>query len=605
MAALLIIVASSFGFGTALIAMLRLRIERLFLHCFFAIAAGMGMWMYLLLTLGYLRLFKPWILIGIAIAATAAVSILFLRRRELKGLLSPVRGMSWWGFVYAAVIFFMLFMTLAASFAPVTGGIRNDEICLHLSIVRQWLFHGSLAVLPDAISYQAGNAHLLFLLPAALGSPAGQRLMTWMCFVLCLWAVFIISRFFLDKNNALLASLIAAINPLIFRGAGLAFVDMQSSLFALAPVVAIFQYQRRRHYGWLVLCGLFLGAGVGIKPTNYIYAASFCVVSLTVALLRRTSWKELAVSVACIILLGGALSLHWPVRNMILSGSPVFPPPLALYKNGDLKPLRGGPAPFTYLEIKGYYEYVMSRYGDYRQSIVNGARFPWDITMNPGRFQIGDSIGTLFLCLFPFVFFFLPLGRIRWFLLSMALGSAVVLYFLVLPEARYYIGVFMLLCPLLAATARELDKNTITRGAVKAIIIVNCIFSLMVSIRIVGPSVQAAFDRTAAERMKRENIPFYEAFEYLRKNNITDVMVASAPQNLYYLPPRTQFHVDGSLMTHMSTMHGRYVLDIDLSQTLERKLSAASGDYAISLHSLPQNTILVFQGPDARILRLQ
>jgi hypothetical protein len=408
MISLVVTVTSSLGLGMALFILLRLQPQRLVHYFFSAVAAGLGVWIYLTLALGYAQLWRPGALIGIAAGASlASILVVFLQRENFRLPGSPLRGVNGWGRVYGAVVIFICCATCIASFAPVTGGIRNDEICLHLSVVRWWLGRGCLPVPHEAISYQAGNAHLLFLLPAAMGSAAGQRLVTWLCFILSLWAIWTISRWFLDKNRSLLAVLMAAINPLIFRTAGTAFVDLQSSLFVLLPVVMLLEYRRGRQGGWLVLCGLFLGAGVGIKPTNYVYAAVFCGLSLCAALIRRATLKELSAAFICIALLGAPLCLHWPVRTLVLTGSPVFPPPLVLYKNGDLKPLNGKPPPFSYNEVKGYYDYVMSRYGDYKRGLVNFSKLPWDITMNPSRFQIGDSIGTVFLSLFPFLLCFL------------------------------------------------------------------------------------------------------------------------------------------------------------------------------------------------------
>jgi hypothetical protein len=103
--------------------------------------------------------------------------------------------------------------------------------------------------------------------------------------------------------------------------------------------------------------------------------------------------------------------------------------------------------------------------------------------------------------------------------------------------------------------------------------------------------------------MKRESIPFYEAFEYIRKSAITDVVVASAPQNLYYLPPNTCYRVDDSLKLRLRSLHDVYVLDFDRSQTLERSPATMTGDYALMLHDLPARVRIVFQGPDARVIR--
>ncbi len=606
MLAAIVIFCSSLTFGTIALALLRLRTDRSFTGCVPAVCTGLCIWMQLLFVFGHAGLFKPWLLCGIAFAAALAAPFIVSEPRERLGdILSRVRALTPGQRGYAIVVGSVLLMTFIACFAPVTGGIRNDEICLHLSVVRQWLAAGRISVPAEAISHQAGNAHLLFLLAGAIGGPAGQRLVSWLCFVACLGAIYAISRSVLDKKYSLLATAITAINPLVFRGASVAFVDIQSALFIVMPVLAVQCYRRNRQAGWLILCALFLGTGAGVKPTNIVYAAAFCAASLICYAARRIAVKELLPAAAIVVILGGVFAAPWPIRLLALSGSPVFPPPLALYKNGDLKPLRGGPAPFTYSTVKGYYDYVKSRYGDYRPTLINFLRFPWDLTMNPARFQIGDSIGTVYLCLFPCALLILPIPRLIWLLLLSAMGSAVPLYFFVAPEARYYIGALLLLSPVLAYTARRLENRLIFRIALRAIIIVNCIFSLMVAIRVTGPSIKAAVDPAAAQRMKRAAIPFYEAFEFIRQNRIADIAVLYAPQNLYYLPGPTRYHADGSLLSKLQTLHGTYLLDMDYSQILERNRSLMSGTYGVDPRLLPPGASLIFRGPDARIYRFE
>jgi hypothetical protein len=605
MLALIVILCSSLTFGSVLLAVLRLRIDRPFLRYVLAVSSGLCLWMYVLFALGHLGLCWPWLLCGIGFSAALVVFVVLMVRPDLlREIRAWVRAFSSGGWLYVTTICLVIVVTFIASFAPVTGGIRNDEICLHLSIVREWLSTGYIHTLPDAISYQAGNAHLLLLLAGAIGGATGQRLVSWLCFVLCLGVIYVISRTFLNKKYSLLAAMIAAINPLVYRGASVAFVDVPSSLFVLLPIATLLCYRRDRRVGWLVLCSLFLGAGAGIKPTNIVYDAAFCLASLCYALAKRVKLKELLSAAVIIAALGGACAAPWPIRLMVLTGSPVFPPPLVLYKNGGLKPLRGGTAPFTYSTVKGYYDYVKSRYGEYRRTPGNFIVFPWEITMNPGRFQIGDSIGTLFLCLLPCILFICPFPLIVGFLLLMAIGAAVPLYFVVAPEARYYIGGYMALCPVLAYTARRLEKRNSIRAAVRAVIILNCVYSLMVLGRVAGSSMIAAVNCNTAERMKKAHIPFYEAFEFIRQNRITDIMVFHTPQNLYYLPQVTRYHTDESLMSKIQTMHGIYIFDMDYSQVLERNFSLMRGDFTLSPRTLPASAVLIFTGPDARIYRL-
>ncbi|MCU0608239.1 MAG: glycosyltransferase family 39 protein [Chitinispirillaceae bacterium] len=601
MTALLVIALSSYALGSWLLGLLKIQAASAAESLLFRIGAGLALWSLLLFVLGEFGLFYSPLLIVLSVII--ALPAPFLLYREFRRCPVSRPAFSLTSKICLVAIGTILSLTFLACFAPVVGGIANDALCTHLSIPGEWLRHHGIVELPFSTSYMAGNAHLHFLLASCFDPQSGPCLLSWLSFVLCLAAVWILSRQFLGHDHALLAVLITAVNPLVFRGAHIAFVDLQSALFIMLPICALVSYKKEKKWQWLVLSGLFMGVGCGIKATNIIYSAVIIVAGV-VAMFLRTRRAGETVRAALLLCAATAIfALPWPVRDLLYTGSPTFPPPLALYHAGKLAPLLGGPAPYSYAEIKGFYDYCLSRYGDYKRGPAALLRFPWDITMRPARFQIGDSIGTLLLSFVPLALLFIPLPGAALFLLGFAVGAGFLIYIVVLPEARYYIAAIMALGPVAAYGVSKLDKYKAARIAAYLVIGINVLFSLGVAFRITARPVLAAISAPAREEYKKAGIPYYEAFEYLRKNRIDTVFVAAPDRIFYYLDG--VYEVDTALHHADSSYAGRVVLETDYSQILGRDTGiinpARPGAFASK--PLPDNTQLLFEGPDARVYK--
>ncbi len=456
MIALLVVALSAYTLGQAFLALAKARCVSAIENLVFAVGLGLGIWCCILFVFGLAGILYRPLLVCSAVAPALFAPFLFVGylRRHPENSPEP-EPLSVASKVLLAGTGIILLITFIGSFAPVVGGVANDEICTHLSVPKEWLLAHRMATLPFVTSYLAGNAHLLFLLASCFESQAGPHLISWLCFVLCLGAVYRLANEFLSRNAAVLAVAIAAMNPLVFRVADIAYVDLQSSLFALLPLCALANFARDKRRLWLAACGFYMGIGCGIKPTNIVYSlAAFALAAVWLSRARKRS-KTVALDLLTLSAVALVFAAPWPARNLMLTGSPVFPPPLAQYRLGEVKPLANVPAPYSYRDVRSYYDYCLSRYADYRRSLLSMVRLPWDITMNSGRFQIGDSMGTIMLSLLPLAFFFAPLPWAAGVLLAFAALSGVALYFGVLPEARYYIAAYLALCPVAAFAAKR------------------------------------------------------------------------------------------------------------------------------------------------------
>ena len=600
MLALIVLTLSSWGLGYGTLRLFRIPHTTDLSFIGITAATVLGVWCVLLFFLGHAHLFiRPFLIVLSSIFAAVSLVIFILKRPVSLKKYGPDSGITLLIKFFYAGSAAILFLSFLACFAPVTGGISNDEVSCHLFIPKLWLSQGNMGILPYLTSYQAGGCDLLFLLAGCFSPGPGQRLVSWLALVLCLAVLYDICRPRLGKKSAIICVTIAVMNPLIFRTASVAFTDMTSALFVLLGLRALLEFEQSGHKKYLWLMALYAGMGIAIKPTNAIYSACLMAASAVLAF-HATPFRSAAKSViiaACIACCIGAL---WPIRSLLLTGSPVFPPPLQVYEHRDIKPLLALEKPFSQQDIKAFYTHVLARYSGYKRDIFHLIRFPWDFTMHPGKFQAGDSLGAVLLALLPLLVFLLPLQRWIWYIVGLACSASTLLYAFVLPEARYYIPAYMALCIPAALVVDKLAAWTATRRAVECVLCCNLIFACAVAIRIYDKPIRAVFDQKTRDQYRGSRTPFFEAFAYLEAMRASLVVIPRPNEMSYYLT--AQCIIDQDIENRAAQYPEAYILDMDYSQALKRDPQHRAHEYALA--GTPAGARLVFEGSDARIYKV-
>jgi hypothetical protein len=246
------------------------------------------------------------------------------------------------------------------------------------------------------------------------------------------------------------------------------------------------------------------------------------------------------------------------------------------------------------------YDYYRSRIEKHGLGIKNFFLLPWNITMHPETLSIGDSVGTIMLSFLPLVFFFRK--KPPW--LAAALGFCLIatacIYFLIIPEARYFIAVFMILSFVFAWLIKPLQSAPNLFFIIKCILLCNCLFSCIIATRKFHEEIRAALFPGYRAIFCKNNTPFYEALDYCNKQKPRELIVFYENQVFYYL--KTAYHCDGKILEHRSLHPQAYILDIDYSQTLGRNLTKQTNAYCIETPA--KNLKPVFIGPDARIYKI-
>jgi hypothetical protein len=127
--------------------------------------------------------------------------------------------------------------------------------------------------------------------------------------------------------------LIAAVGPMTLSEVGTSFSDILTALPILAGCILILSADRS-HHGRYVLAGLLIGAAVGLKLTNVVYAlGAAAAVLVAVRPLKATLCLGVGGAIGALVT-GGAWSMTlW--REM---GNPIFPLFNAVFQSPELVP---------------------------------------------------------------------------------------------------------------------------------------------------------------------------------------------------------------------------------------------------------------------------
>ncbi len=238
--------------------------------------------------------------IGAAAVVVGAVwwTVHAVRRRECSALLVP-GGLLLGAPLWLAPPFFF------------------DALTYHLGLPWSWWVNGSFAPVSDNwFSFFPVAGQSVFLLPVAAGVPEAAAGLHWCTLVAVLVGVYGLARELgADGTPAWIAPLLLVGSWHAVWLAGLAAVDLLVVLGVTVAARAVVRGEGRRDV-------LVTGAGLGLAAAAK-YTAALAVGPLVIAGL--VVWQERRRVIASAAAVGAVLACLAPIRNLLLTGNPVFP----------------------------------------------------------------------------------------------------------------------------------------------------------------------------------------------------------------------------------------------------------------------------------------
>ncbi len=591
----LVLLAAALGFGTVLRPLFSKnfsRIDRLA----FTLLGGLGLLGTILFCVGQFWFSRTAILIVLIPGVVLGARVFARATREGR----PVFGALSLPILPLAVIGSVLLVTIAGGFAEPTGDMNSDAIAYHYYGPKVWLREGVIRPVPDEIltSFPAA-VETQFGALMALGGQRAPGLFSVISLVsLLLMAAGLSIRLGLDERGTWWVGALIVTMPALYRGAYGGFIDVLFAAFLLGAARVAFDAITLRDYA---LFGIFCGISLGTKYTALISWVLLVICCFLISVLGQRQplqplLKNLGVSCAVAI----AIASPFYLRNWLLLGCPIYPPPPGL--------LRFFPAtkllPAVLEEVQ---KNVVETGQGMGRSFWSFLVLPFNMTYHAAAFRGAGGIG-----LAPLAFG--PLGLIasrrNLFAKGLVLFAFLQMtaWFATSQASRYAIHVYVL-----AAIFAVLGWQYIALAGSKYAGALSCVVvacSILYGLDMIVPeraedmhaSMSAAFE----DKRRHAEIPYVESFDYLNdtpavtKVLVLDPYVAAYYSDKAYIKPLGRWGEQTlpnatSLQAVLSQCH-----DLHVSHILDVFPEAGP----LKLPENPQGLTLVFERENQRVYRV-
>lgn len=475
--------------------------------------AGFGLLSLSLFLVGQFSFTLRAILLVISILTAAGARSLFHLLRG-DGLSSGLRHAPKLPLIIVVVI---LTVTAVAGLKEITGDWNNDAVAYHLLGPRVWLRDGVIRPVPD-------NCHTAFpqtveTMYASLLAIGGARAPGFSSFVtfgmLLVIVASLATRAGLNAREAWWVAALVATMPAVYNGSVECFVDGLYAAFVLAAVRIALDAENPRQ--WAIL-GVFCGLAMGTKYTGLLALPVLVVCAVWLAVRsplqsspqhRARVWRRVGLGSAVALGVAFLLAALYYLRNWILLGSPIYPPPPGFAHFFTPK--------YLSLEtVAQFHAYIRQRGAGLGRGVASFLLLPFNLTYHTSNFHGAGGIGLAPLGLGPIGLFALRKNPIVRTLGVLAL-LLVSVWFVTQQESRFIIHVYVLGAIFAVLGWRQVSSrgNAAARMLAVAVIAVSLGYGLFMIGKGWPRSVHAVFSPAYAEAERRRDIPFFESFQYL------------------------------------------------------------------------------------------
>jgi 4-amino-4-deoxy-L-arabinose transferase-like glycosyltransferase len=385
------------GLGSAFFGALRIRFRDRLEFFGFALGAGWGMLALLMSALGILGLWRPPLIMGMLICASAASAYAFSTRPpRFKAASSRAFLTAWPERAMALALAGLALFNLLGALTPETF---FDALVYHLALPDLYWRHGGFIPTPwNLYSGTPGLMQMLYALGLLLGDESTANLIHWLFGAATALMIFSFGRRFSGPRVGMLAALGYYSMPLVCFLSWKAAADLGCGFYEFLAAYALALRFAESSPRWSVVAGFFTGLAMGTKYQAWPFAGVAFVV-LAAGLLKEKKADLSSVGREALLFAGVcALSVGlWPLKNAVLYGDPVFP-----FLAGRFS---GAPSPAwmsAFLSDAGRRD-LGSVFGTWGGA-ADYLRHPWSLTFS----KLGDEtfVGPLFFLGLPFILFF-------------------------------------------------------------------------------------------------------------------------------------------------------------------------------------------------------
>jgi hypothetical protein len=500
----------------------------------------------------------------------------------------------------AVFIFGVLLVTAVGGLALPIGDMNNDSIAYHYLGPKVWLREEVIRPVPDEVlTYFPVVVETQY---AALMSLGGERAPGFFAATglasLLLIAASLAIRMGLNTSGAWWTAALIAAMPAVYSGTIRGFVDAMFASFVLAGARIAFDAEDPGHYA---LFGIFCGFSMGTKYTGLIswLLLMFCSFVISVWAYRRhaaTVLKSLGISSIAAI----AMASPFYLRNWILYGCPIFPPPPLLLHFFTAKSM----LPAVMQELLRNVQETGQGMGG---TLADFFLLPFNLTYHTANFRGAGGIGLVPWALGPFGF----LARRRdafanGMLLFVMLQTAA--WFVTAQVSRYLIPIYVI-GSIFGVIGWQYSARSISRTARAlsvVVIAISIFYGMFMIISDRAEDVHAALSSSFEAKRRYEETPRFPSFDYInREPSVRKVLILNGGIAAYFIDkPYIKAFGRWGEQTLPGATDVPKVMSLLPSLHVTHILDTVSEDGSFYLGEHPPGLTLVFEHGDQRIYRV-
>jgi hypothetical protein len=256
---------------------------------------------------------------------------------EIKNL--PLRPAS-----PAHLIWFLLFSLFMGVWLvhAVTFGPFGDDDGIHLAAPKRWLAAGTLSYLP---TYSLTNASmgfdLIYLIAMAVWSPVGAKMLHYIAGLFALLTLVLAARRVSSATAGLLAVSVMLIGTPVSNlpvNFGNAMIDLASCWLTLTSVLIWLVWRDTRDPKLLMCMAACAGFAASFKLTSVQVAIAWTPVLIAELRRKGETWPTTLRLVLAFGVVAGLAVIPWFIRNLVLTGNPLYPMLTSLIPTRDWSP---------------------------------------------------------------------------------------------------------------------------------------------------------------------------------------------------------------------------------------------------------------------------
>ncbi len=421
-----------------------------------SLACGFGLWAFIVLLLGWFGLIYNIIFYILLFITYLLLIPLWSEQKLLWSSLFVKREYSIWQSILLIIGGTFLIINFFIALIPSTF---YDALYSHLAIPEQSIItHTFRPLIHNLYTFYPINTEMLYTLLMALGGDyVSARVLHFLLGILSTLALYNISRELFNEKIALLSSVIFYATPSVALTSTLAMHDLAITFFQLLALSAFLHWEKGKNKRWWLMSAIATGLAICTKYTALYFTLAFLISNFIWNIYKKKEYKSMIKMYLYFILIVLLISAPYLLRNLILTGNPVYPTLPKIFGTssfqktgfGDVM-LRGFSTPLEFLLL------------------------PLNMTFHSERFGSAGEIGILYLLIFPFLLF-IKKPRIFYYMFIFSL-----LYFIfwafTLANTRYFLTVIAILSCFSAYTIYKLDNKNIYIKIILRIILIFILF---------------------------------------------------------------------------------------------------------------------------------